>query len=85
MRLPTPASDTIEQPPITGKGIWRAHPRLAASPEFCAKLKGTISDSIASLPSHWSAQDKWDTIKSVTISVAKKFSRRQTSHLKSIR
>ncbi|KAG0755660.1 hypothetical protein G6F62_008320 [Rhizopus arrhizus] len=84
MRLPTPASDTIEQPPITGKGIWRAHPRLAASPEFCAKLKGTISDSIASLLSHWSAQDKWDTIKSVTISVAKKFSRRQTSHLKSV-
>lgn len=84
MRLPTPASDTIEPSPITGKGIWRAHPRLAASPEFCAKLKSTISDSIASLPLHWSAQDKWDTIKSVSISVAKKLSRRQTSHLKSV-
>ena len=84
MRLPPPVSDTVEQPPTTGKGIWRAHLRLAASSEFCDKLKEVISDSVTSLPSHWSAQDKWDTIKSVTISVAKQFSCRQTSHLKSV-
>lgn len=46
MRLPTPVSDTVEQPPATSKDIRRAHPRLVASPEFCDKLKGIMSDSV---------------------------------------
>jgi hypothetical protein len=48
MRLPTPVSDTIKQPPNTCKDILRAHPHLATSFEFCDKLKDTISDSVDS-------------------------------------
>lgn len=84
LHLSSPVSTSSAPSPRVGKGIWRAHPRLALSKDFREQLSIGISSALASFPSTMSAQDKWDSLKIITTSLAKKFSRKQSSHLKSV-
>jgi hypothetical protein len=77
-----PAVDTASTSPQTGDGIWRAHPRLASSPQFCLRLHKAISAAME----HFtlfpiSVQDQWDELKRITIKEAKKFSRREANNI----
>lgn len=79
---PPPAPDDSQTTlPKVGKGIWRAHPRLASSKSFRRQLYTTLSDLITKLPSDMTVQLKWDTIKTIVKTEAKKYSRKQAYSL----
>ncbi|KAG0755048.1 hypothetical protein G6F24_012096 [Rhizopus arrhizus] len=59
-----------------GKGLWRAHPRLAKDSAFCEKLEKTISDTVANFDPDLDVTLKWQELKSVTQKTAKAHSRK---------
>ena len=59
---------------ILGKGVWRAHPRLASSESFQALVAHTIFTTVSAFDPHMSPQDKWDKIKTSVAHSAKSFS-----------
>ncbi|KAG1046676.1 hypothetical protein G6F43_010850 [Rhizopus delemar] len=61
---------------ILGKGVWRAHPRLAFSETFQALVAHTIFTTVSAFDPHMSPQDKWDKVKTSIAHSAKSFSRR---------
>ncbi|KAG1137008.1 hypothetical protein G6F37_011558 [Rhizopus arrhizus] len=69
LRSPTHAT-------ILGKGVWRAHPRLASSETFQALVAHTIFTTVSAFDPHLSPQDKWDKVKTSVAHAAKSFSRR---------
>ncbi|KAG2192693.1 hypothetical protein INT47_013195 [Mucor saturninus] len=76
--------DTVPSTPNVGKGIWRAHPRLAASKRFRRQLAQTLTDSLTSFPSNLDVQTKWDELKRITKSVCRKFSSKQAYSLSTV-
>ncbi|KAG0905678.1 hypothetical protein G6F33_011975 [Rhizopus arrhizus] len=59
-----------------GKGLWRAHPRLAKDSAFCEKLEKKISDTVAKFAPDLDVTLKWQELKSVTQKTAKAHSRK---------
>ncbi|KAG1391981.1 hypothetical protein G6F60_012285 [Rhizopus arrhizus] len=47
---------------ILGKGVWRAHPRLASSESFQALVAHIIFTTVSAFDPHMSPQDKWDKL-----------------------
>lgn len=78
---PPVTEDNPDTSPKPGKGIWRAHPRLASSKPFRRQMSKTLSGLIASLPADMTPQLKWDTIKLAVKTQAKKYARKQTYSL----
>ncbi|CEG77013.1 hypothetical protein RMATCC62417_11830 [Rhizopus microsporus] len=70
-----------QSPPSLGKGIWRAHPRLATSRSFRDQLHKAVSAGISSFPYSMSVQCQWDAIKVIAKREAQRYSRHQTFSL----
>lgn len=60
-----------------GKGLWRAHPRLASNSNFRRKLHKSLSKCVQSLGQDLSAAEKWEKLKRHTAQVCRSFSRKQ--------
>ncbi|KAG1370529.1 hypothetical protein G6F61_011957 [Rhizopus arrhizus] len=74
---PITSSGNAETPQDMGKGLWRAHPRLASDPEFCDSLAVALSETVAGFDNSMFATLKWEDLKLTTARVAKSFSRRK--------
>jgi hypothetical protein len=48
-----------------GKGVWRAHPRLASDAVFREKIDSGITHLISTLDPQMFAQLKWEELKAV--------------------
>ncbi|KAG0933502.1 hypothetical protein G6F62_010802 [Rhizopus arrhizus] len=46
-----------------GKGLWRAHPRLAKDSAFCEKLEKKVSDTVAKFAPDLDVTLKWQELK----------------------
>ncbi|KAG1581056.1 hypothetical protein G6F47_012512 [Rhizopus delemar] len=76
LRIPLLTSASNNDTSAIGKGLWRAHPRLAADPAFCKLLTTSISRTIATFDDTVPVELRWDALKSTVKQTAQSFSRK---------
>jgi hypothetical protein len=81
LRLQFSSGMTSNNVKTIGKGLWRAHPRLAADSSFCDRLAAALSSTAESLDHQLPVTEKWDILKSTVQRVAKDHSRRKAFNL----
>ncbi|KAI7906826.1 uncharacterized protein BX663DRAFT_482533 [Cokeromyces recurvatus] len=59
-----------------GKGLWRAHPKLAKNSAFKKRLRVALAKCVQSLDSTLTAAEKWERLKQCTANVCRSFYRR---------
>lgn len=72
-----PPIDSSSSALAMGKGLWRAHPRLASNADFRRKLHRSLHKCVQSLDPSLSAAEKWDLLKHNAGKVCQSFSRKQ--------
>ncbi|KAG2192648.1 hypothetical protein INT47_006906 [Mucor saturninus] len=75
-RLFPPISDSNSVFSV-GKGLWRAHPRLASNPHFVKQLNRILSKCVHQFNTPMSAAEKWESLKAATATFCKSYSRRK--------
>lgn len=83
-RLQLTSNATRDSTKQTGKGLSRAHPRLASNAKFCRQLEMSITEEVQTFASNSGISNvtKWERIKLVAKKVAQRFSRKQAYSLK---
>ncbi|KAI9337344.1 Endonuclease/exonuclease/phosphatase, partial [Pilaira anomala] len=79
LHQPTGTDSTAKS---VGKGLWRAHPKLARNPDFKKRLNLALTEGVAALDPSLSAAIKWERLKLITADICRAFSRRKAFNLK---
>ena len=76
------SASSIDTTKSTGKGHWRAHPKLAMDPKFCHKLHAALMVTTSALSPSSSPQERWEEFKATATQVAQAHSRKKAFCLK---
>jgi endonuclease/exonuclease/phosphatase family metal-dependent hydrolase len=68
---------TVDSTKKVGKGLWRAHPKLASDPAFCYRLHVALSRTIAGFVPGYPTTLKWEDLKATTKYTAQSYSRKK--------
>jgi hypothetical protein len=68
---------TIDSTKQVGKGIWRAHPKLASDPAFCRRLRFALYQTVSGFTPGYPLSLKWEDLKAATERVTQSYSRKK--------